>query len=211
MPGEHLPTPEDIGRWPSFSAENPLRILLSACLAGVGCGVDGTSYGAPFAHLRWLFERREVRTVTFCPEDFAFGTPRAVPDIHGGNGFDVLDGTAKVLSEDGEDWTREMIAASKAMLEVAEHNEVRLAVLMDMSAACGSQVIYLGARESGLYQAGQGVAAALLVRSGIQVVSQRDRLSLERIRAAVDPSFEVDPRTQDHHQTDWYLEHLTGP
>jgi len=30
--------------------------------------------------------------VLFCPEDFALGTPREIPDIQEGNGFDVLDG-----------------------------------------------------------------------------------------------------------------------
>jgi uncharacterized protein YbbK (DUF523 family) len=207
--GAHLPTSDEIARWPSFSDREPLRVLLSACLAGVGCGVDGTSYGAPYPHLRWLFDRSDVRTVVFCPEDFAFGTPRGTPDIHGGDGFDVLDGQARVLSDEGEDWTAGMIDAARAMLKVAQHNNVHLAVLMDISAACGSQVIYRGQRQAGLYQAGQGVAAALLIRSGIRVVSQRDRRTLGRILARLDPSAPVDPAATDHHETDWYLRHLT--
>lgn len=39
-----------------------------------------------------LLDLPNVRAVDFCPEDDAFGTPCATPDIHGGNGFDVLDG-----------------------------------------------------------------------------------------------------------------------
>lgn len=62
-------------------------MLVSACLAGVGCGVDGSSYGAPYPNLRWLLERGDVRTAVFCPEDFASGTPRGAPDLHGGDGF----------------------------------------------------------------------------------------------------------------------------
>ena len=105
-----------------------------------------------------------VLVIPFCPnaKNFAFGTPRETPDIHGGDGHDVLDGRARVLSESGEDWTEGMIAAAHHMLEIARANEVRLAVLMDISAACGSQVIYRGARSTAAHQIGQGVCAALL-------------------------------------------------
>ena len=57
-------------------------------------------------------------TVAFCPEDLAFGTPREISDIHGGTGFDVLDGQARVLSESGRDWTAAMLEAAHAMLKV---------------------------------------------------------------------------------------------
>jgi uncharacterized protein YbbK (DUF523 family) len=67
-----------------------------------------------------------------------------------------------------------MIQAAEAMLAVAQRNEVRIAVLSDISAACGSQVIYRGARANGIYQVGQGVCTALLIQNGIKVVSQRD-------------------------------------
>jgi uncharacterized protein YbbK (DUF523 family) len=78
-----------------------------------------------------------VDVVTFCPEDFAFGTPRETPDIHGGNGFDLLDGRVRVLSNAGEDWTEQMLGAALAILTLAKQNNVRLALLMDISAACG--------------------------------------------------------------------------
>ena len=86
-------------QWPVFTTWAPLRVLVSACLMGIGCGVDGSSYGAPFSHVVSLLDRTNVRTVAFCPEDLAFGTPQRVPDIHGGTGFDVLDRQARVLSE----------------------------------------------------------------------------------------------------------------
>ncbi len=80
-----------------------------------------------------------------------------VPDIHGGDGFDVLDGKARVLSDTGEDWTEAMLGAARAMLALAQQQRVRLALLTDISAACGSQVIYDGARAGGRHRAGQGV------------------------------------------------------
>jgi uncharacterized protein YbbK (DUF523 family) len=50
--------------------------------------------------------------VKFCPEEYSFGSPREMCDIHGGTGMDVLDGKAKVLSDSGIDWSEGMIKAS---------------------------------------------------------------------------------------------------
>ncbi len=121
-----------------------------------------------------------------------------------GDGHDVLDGRARVLSESGEDWTEGMIAAAHHMLEIARANEVRLAVLMDISAACGSQVIYRGARSTAAHQIGQGVCAALLVRNGVPVVSQRDFKTLNAIFRKLDGKSGVRPELTDHHEIEWY-------
>jgi uncharacterized protein YbbK (DUF523 family) len=209
---EHLPSETEIEAWPKFTAEDPLVVLASACLLGVPCGVDGSSYGAPYSHLDRLFRLPNLRVVDFCPEEFSFGTPRATPDIHGGNGFDVLDGKARVLSDQGEDWTDRMVMAAEAMLKVAEDNLASLALLTDISAACGSQVIYLGARSEGRHQAGQGVCAALLIRHGIKVMSQRDLRTLDRVMKKLDPSHRSDELARDHDESKWYSGHFgTGP
>jgi uncharacterized protein YbbK (DUF523 family) len=202
----HLPSQSEIEAWPSFTAGDPLKVLVSACLRGVRCGVDGSSYGAPFDHTEHLFRLPNVEVVAFCPEEYAFGTPRETPDIHGGNGFDVLDGRARVMSDSGADWTSAMLAAAHAMLSLAQANEVRLALLSDISAACGSQVIYRGPRSEGRYQAGQGVCAALLIRNGIKVMSQRDHHTLDLILGKLDSTHWPDPTAQDHHQSEWYVE-----
>jgi uncharacterized protein YbbK (DUF523 family) len=207
----HLPSAEEIASWPQFTEESPLGLLVSGCLLGRPCGVDGSSYGAPYAHTDRLVRLPNLHVVGFCPEDFAFGTPRQTPDIHGGDGFDVLDGTARVLSESGEDWTDGMLAAAKETLTLAQDNGVRLALLMDMSAACGSQVIYDGFRSRGTYQAGQGVCTALLVRNGIKVVSQRDHRTLDLLLSKLDPTHTLNPNSRDHHETKWYIDTFRRP
>ncbi len=201
----HLPEGREIATWPTFTREHPLELLTSACLVGVPCGVDGTSYGAPYRHTDRLFRLPNVHVVTFCPEDFAFGTPRATPDIHGGDGFDVLDGKARVVSDTGADWTEQMLGAAQAMLSEAQDHNVRVALLTDISAACGSQVIYDGPRSAGHHQAGQGVCAALLIRHGIKVLSERDHRTLDSILSKVDPAHQPNPRARDHHESDWYV------
>jgi uncharacterized protein YbbK (DUF523 family) len=200
-----LPTKKEIESLPAFTKERPMKILVSACLAGELCGVDGTSNGDAY-WIKRLISLPNVKAVTFCPEHFSFGTPRNLPDIHGGNGFDVLDGKARVITDKGEDWTSGFLTAAREMLNLAKNNRIDLAILMDMSAACGSQVISDGCRVTPdrKYQKGPGVGAALLMRNGFRVVSQRDYRTLEHVHYKLDPSHPVAENTLDHHETDWY-------
>ena len=187
------------------TAADPLRVLMSACLAGVTCGYDGTANGT-YPSALTLFSYPTVRVTRFCPEDFSFGTPREMCDIHGGTGLDVLEGRARVLTESGIDWTDGMVRASERMLEIARQEHIELAVLMDISAACGSQVIYDGNRfaENKVYQVGAGVCAAQLIRHGFKVISQRDYASLELLYNKLDASHEIDVTKVDHHEIEWY-------
>ena len=189
----------------SPTKDQPLRILMSACLAGMTCGYDGTSYGEYPSALK-LLSYETVKVSKFCPEHFSFGTPREMCDIHGGTGLDVLSGKAKVLTESGLDWTDGMIQASLKMLEFARTENIELAVMMDTSGACGSQVIYDGNRfsENKKYQIGMGVCAAQLVKNGFRVISQRDFASLEIIYSKIDSTHVIKTDVLDHHETEWY-------
>lgn len=200
-----LPTRIEIEAMPEFTVDRPMRILVSACLAGERCGVDGTSNGE-YPWIGKLISMANVKSIRFCPEDYFMGTPRNVPDIHGGNGFDVLDGRARVITDKGEDCTDGMIRAAYRMLEMAKSEEIDVAVLMDMSAACGSQVISDGCRliPGRKYQKGPGVCAALLLREGFRVISQRDFQTLELIFKKLNPTHVINSAAADHHQTEWY-------
>jgi uncharacterized protein YbbK (DUF523 family) len=207
----HLPTREELLSLPEPTPSHPLRILLSGCLAGRPCGVDGTSYGE-WSLLQKLAQAPNARLIPFCPEDFSFGTPRALCNIHGGDGFDVLDGRARVLTEAGADWTGPMVKAAHRMLELAREHQAHLAILMDMSAACGSQVISDGHRTvtDRKYRQGTGVCAALLLRQGFRVMSQRDFKSLGYLLQRLDPGHVPDSQAVDHHETPWYREYFGG-
>jgi uncharacterized protein YbbK (DUF523 family) len=191
------------------TVDDPLRVLLSACLAGVTCGYDGTANGTYPSALK-LLTMNTLNVFKFCPEEFSFGSPREMCDIYGGNGFDVLKGTARVLTETGIDWTEGMIAASRKMLEIARNEKIELAVLMDVSAACGSQVVYSGNRfaKNKVYQIGAGVCAAQLINQGFKVISQRDFASLELLYAKADLAHVVDEKALDHHEIPWYKEYF---
>jgi hypothetical protein len=96
------------------------------------------------------------------------------------------------------------------MLQVAQANEVELCIMMDISAACGSQVIYDGNRfdEKPKYQIGMGVCAEQLKRNGFKVISQRDYASLEILYSKLDSSYKVNKDAKDHHEIDWYREYF---
>lgn len=191
------------------SAEEPLRLLISGCILGQKCGVDATDYGMGGA-LTPLVSLPTVAAHGFCPEDAGIGTPRTMPDIHGGDGFDVVRGTAKVLDQYGADLTDGMIRGAEKMVTYALANRIELAVLTDASAACGSQVISDGCRftEPRKYTAGVGVAAAMLLDAGIPVLSQRDYASLERLLIVCQAPQFVSIGKPDHHLTSWYTEYF---
>jgi len=185
---------------------------MSACLGGVQCGVDGGTNGDHTGLRSWL-HRPEVRIVKFCPEDFSFGTPRMTPDIHGGNGFDVLDGKATVRTEDGTDWTEGLERAAYVMRGLALKEKVELAILMDISAACGNSVVYSGSRfaPNKVYQQGPGVAAAALIHAGIAVISQRDDRSLRLLRDLLERTRTEGGNELDHWEKEWYRATSRGP
>jgi len=206
----HHPRALDALRAPS--AEEPWRVLVSGCLAAWPCGVSGDDYGLGKA-LSGLLALPAIRALPFCPEQYAIGTPRTMPDIHGGDGVDVLAGRARVLDEHGVDLTQKMIDGARAMRDFAIAERAELAILTDMSAACGSQVISDGCRlvEVRRFQKGVGVAAAALLEAGIPIVSQRDFHTLALLRRRLDPTYEPSPDARDHHDHPWTLEHLPGP
>lgn len=193
------------------SEAEPWRVLLSGCMAGWSCGVDGSSYGMG-GRMAALFGSGPAVALPFCPEDVGLGTPRTMPDLHGGDGRALLAGDpgVRVLDEHGADLTEGMLAGARAMRAFALAEGVDFAVLTDMSAACGTSVISLGCRfdEPRRYQQGLGVAAAMLVAAGVPVVAQRDERTVQRLRALLDPAFEPDPAALDHHQHPWTREHF---
>jgi uncharacterized protein YbbK (DUF523 family) len=201
--------PEALAALRTPTEAEPWRVLVSGCLAAWPCGVEGTDYGLG-TKLADLFGLARFRPLAFCPEQHAMGTPRTMPDLHGGDGVDVVLGRARVLDEHGTDLTGKMLEGARAMVAFATKERAELAILTDMSAACGSQVISDGCRlvPERRYQKGVGVATALLLEAGIPVVSQRDFRTLALLRARLEPGYVPSPDARDHHEHAWTSENL---
>ncbi|MEU5679996.1 DUF523 domain-containing protein [Streptomyces rochei] len=140
-------------------------ILVSACLRGVPCRFDGRHKASPEAEA--AVAGRTV--VSFCPE-VAGGltTPRRPAELVGGDGHDVLDGTARVLEDTGGDVTAQFVDGAHRALEAARRNGCTEALLMPRSPSCGRAQVYDGSF-TGELVAGDGVTAALLERNGVTV------------------------------------------
>ena len=156
----------------SMTARIPDRgpVLVSACLAGVPSRYDSTgSYEDAVARLV-----AEGRAVLVCPEvDGGLGTPRPPAEIVGGDGSDVLEGRARVVTNDGTDVTDAYLAGARIALAAAQRAGAGVAILKARSPSCGRGEIYDGTHTRTL-PAGDGVTAALLRKHDIQVLTDED-------------------------------------
>lgn len=189
----------------------PLRIIVSACLTGAQVVDDGS------ARLRHpliveLLSWPNVESIAFCPEHASFGTPRSTPNCVGGNGYDVLDGKASFMSHDGDDWTTGILRSATEMARQATEFGAHLAILLHISGACGTSVIYDGHRDLKKYQRGPGVAAAALIRAGVPVISQVDYRALRIVMKRVNPDWIAPEGMPERNMWEdaWYQENI-GP
>lgn len=159
------------------------KILVSRCLLGHRVRYDGGASG-PFDLLEQWIE--EGRVVPLCPE-VAGGlpTPRAAAEIPGGQGGEVLDGTAAVITTDGEDVSAQFLEGARQALELVQRQGIRVAVLKANSPSCGNLLTYDGTF-SGVKVSGEGVTAALLKRHGVRVFSELELAEAAVTLAALD-------------------------
>lgn len=159
------------------------KILVSRCLLGHRVRYDGGASG-PFDLLEQWIE--EGRVVPLCPE-VAGGlpTPRAAAEIPGGQGGEVLDGTAAVITTDGGDVSAQFLEGARQALELVQKHGIRVAVLKANSPSCGNLLTYDGTF-SGVRVSGEGVTAALLKRHGVRVFSELELAEAAVTLAALD-------------------------
>ena len=137
-------------------------MIVSACLLGVCCRYDGGHCLAP--ELLEKLRGREV--IPVCPEQLGgLATPRTPAFLSGGDGFDVLDGRARVVTESGRDVTGAFVTGAEQVLRIASFARERRAFLKEKSPSCGVGFTTI----DGLPEPGRGVTAALLDRAGFAV------------------------------------------
>ena len=141
---------------------------MSSCLAGLEVRYNGT-HSLDNRIKKLLAEKKAIPV---CPELLGgFSTPREPAEIIGGNGYDVLDGKAKVVEKSGKDVTELYIKGAYLTLEKALEVKATVIVLKEYSPSCGSEMIYNG-EFKGKKIVGNGVTTALLKRNGLSVVSE---------------------------------------
>ena len=135
-----------------------MRLLVSACLLGVGCRYDGQSNQLP--QLEQLLKQHTC--IPVCAELFGgLPTPR-VPAERQGN---------RVVTRDGDDVTEAFVRGTAEVLRLADLYHCRAALLKERSPSCGSGRIYDGTFTRNLIP-GDGVAAARLREEGLTVYGE---------------------------------------
>lgn len=142
--------------------------IVSSCLAGIRCRYDGKCCeNKIIAKLV-----KHGKAIPVCPEQLAgLSTPRSCCEI-------VFENDRKkVLSHEGQDLTEQFADGALKTLEIAKVIGIKKAILKSKSPSCGCGLIYDGTF-SGKLIGGNGLTADLLLKNGIEVLTERDMDSL---------------------------------
>ncbi len=147
--------------------------LVSACL--LGCEV--TWRGGHNLREELMRFAAAGELIPICPEQLGgLPTPRPPAEIVGGDGHAVLEGRARVLTQQGQDVTENYLRGAREVLRLASTVQAELVILKERSPSCGVHWIYDGTF-TGRIVAGCGVTTALLQREGFAVVSDEEFLA----------------------------------
>lgn len=139
------------------------KLLVSACLLGVGCRYDGLS--KPNAEVISLSNRYEL--VPFCPEIYGgLPTPRTPSEIVGD----------RVVMKDGTDVTAQYHRGAQEALRLCKLLGIKKACLKAKSPSCGVGLVYDGTYTGRLVE-GDGVTARVLKDASILVFTE-DQLGI---------------------------------
>jgi len=110
--------------------------------------------------------------IPVCPEQLGgLPTPRERHEIQGGDGNDVLDNKSRVINSKGVDMTTQFVRGAGETLNIARLYGASAFIGRSGSPSCGCGKIYDGSF-SGRLKSGDGIAAALLQRNGIRLISE---------------------------------------
>jgi len=147
--------------------------LCSACLLGVNCNfMGGNSIENSSDRLLEGYKRGNL--IPVCPEQFGgLPTPRSGAQILESDGSIVLNGESKVITDEGEDVTRQYIKGAYETLKIANALKIKEVILKQGSPSCGCGFTQGGLNSRQLVK-GAGVTVALLKLNGIKVYTEED-------------------------------------
>ena len=139
------------------------NLLISSCLVG-----NNTKYNGKNNYLPLIEKLKDkYNLIVICPEVMGgLSIPRDPSEIKGN----------KVISNKGNDVTKEYNLAAKIALDLAKKYNCKKALLMEKSPSCGVKKIYDGTFSKNLID-GMGITTKLLYESKIEVYS-KDEIDL---------------------------------
>lgn len=122
-------------------------------------------------------EFKSGKLLPLCPEQLGgLSTPRLSCGILDGTGEDVLSGKSKVINHHGKNLTKKFLKGSKEVLNIAKKLRINKAILKRTSPCCGAGKTWQMKKSGDTYKNrlvnGNGVLAALLKESGIEVTNE---------------------------------------
>ena len=141
---------------------NKNSAIISSCLIGINCRYNGKNCLSEYLNVYM----EKYNLIPVCPEQLGgLSTPRLKSEIKNGNGFDVVEGKAKVLNEKDIDITENFIKGANEVLKICKILKVNIAFFKEKSPSCGVRKIY----NNGKLCDGCGVTTALLLKNNIKV------------------------------------------
>lgn len=139
--------------------------LVSSCLVGINCRYNGGNS----EHKAIVGLVNQGKAIPVCPEQLAgLSTPRSSCEI-----VIYENGDIKVISEDGQDFTKQFIEGAKKTLAIAKAIGIKKAILKSKSPSCGCGLIYDGTFSGNLIE-GNGLVAELLIKNNVEVYTEND-------------------------------------
>jgi len=102
------------------------RVAISACLIGRECRYDAMDN----LNRELLSSLKNYMLIPFCPEDYAFGSPRPTMDLIEDRGE-----ISAISNETGDDLSKEIVTYAKDFFE--KHRDIDLYIGKDRSPSCG--------------------------------------------------------------------------
>lgn len=133
---------------------SPPVYLISSCLLGLCTRYDGKIKTYPDT----LIKYHSATLIPVCAEQLGgLSTPREAADILNGDGNDVINTKALVITKSGKDVTAAFIHGAEQVLKVAQMQNIGTAILKARSPSCG-------------VSGNIGVTAALLQKHNIETI-----------------------------------------
>ena len=102
------------------------KVAISACLLGEKCRYDASDN----KNLILLEKLKDVEIIPFCPEDYAFGSPRPTMDL-----IKTKEGIKAISNMTGDDLSTPVEEYAKRFFDT--HSEIVLFIGKDRSPSCG--------------------------------------------------------------------------
>lgn len=146
------------------------KVAISACLLGNKCRYDGRENYDP--KLLGLLEGYEL--VSFCPEEFCFGTPRPTMDL-----VETDEGIKAISNLTNADLTQPVKAYAQTFFDL--NRDISLFIGKDRSPSCGVRSAKLYNREKELVSTeATGIMAQEALEEGIEAYDAEEYLELKR-------------------------------